>query len=179
MGAGELQTAWKIEPTGHLLAGNAGEMIKWGANYDFPAIKSSGTGLELEIRRGDDSSGAVLLHRMEISPVAMTTPGSRIISESESGCCFTNAGSTMTAIFNLPAATTDNIGFHCWFAVEVFLAESMRIHPAEIATTIRVGGSITGAGGDLSSGSSGVTLHLICTGLNQWVALRHIGTWLT
>ena len=178
-GAGELQTAWKIERTGHLLAGNTGEMIKWGTNYDFPAIKCSSTALELEIRTGDDSVGAALLHRMKIIPVSITSPGSRIISERESGCCFTNAGSTVTVTFSLPAATTDNIGFHCWFAVEVFLPVSMVIHPAESATTIRMGGAVTNPGADLSSGPSGVTLHLLCTGLNQWLALRHIGTWLT
>ena len=49
--------------------------------------------------------------------------------------------------------------------------------PSGSQTTIRIGSMETGPGYDLFCSTLGSTLHLVCTGINRWVALRHVGTW--
>ncbi len=173
---GGLETAWRIGTTGHLTANDAGKMIRWGSYSNFPAIKSSSTGMGLEIRSGDDSNGAALLHRMT---VIASTAANYNIGENESGRCFTNAGATASVMFTLPS--TAHVGFQCYFVVEAFIPFAMAIHPLESAATIRVGDLVTGPGYSLlssaSAATSAATLHLVCVASNRWLALRHIGTW--
>ena len=148
-------------------------MIAWSGNAvsaTYPAIKSSGSSPNpaLEIRRADDTLGAALLHRIGI--LARTT--NYTIGESENGRCFTNTGATAQVTFTLPSAS--NIGFHCWFVVESFVPFAMVVHPVG-SDTIRIG-SLTTPCGNLLSNPSGVTIHLVCTQANNWVALDHTGT---
>ena len=172
---GSLQTGWQIGKTGHLTAGDFAKMLKWGSYYDSPAIKgnSSTTAIpDLQVRRGDDTGGSALRHRIGI--LARTTDYT--IGESENGRCFTNTGATATVTFTLPGAADPSIvGFHCYFVVSAFINYALVIHPVS-GDSIRLG-SLTVPGANLLSNPNGVTIHLVCTQLNTWVALDHTGTW--
>ena len=174
-----LQTAWHIGTTGHLTAGNlmvgdAAKMIKWGTSPNFPAIKaSSSSSPDLQIRRGDDSTGAALLFRLSVAPTAVTTYS---LNERENNRTFTNEGATGPVTFFLPAGYSTNIGFHCHFAVVVGQPFTIR---ASDSSTIRIGTQITQGTppGSINTSALGNTIHLVCTQLNKWVALSHEGTW--
>ena len=175
-GAVGLQTAWKIEPTGHLTAGDSEKRIRWGDSNTAAALKNDAASPSgapsLEVCLGNDLPGVALLHRISI--VAKTA--SYTILESDNGRCFTNAGASATVTFTLPNASDPaNIGFHCWFVVESFVSYAMVIQPGS-NNSIRIG-SLTIPGANLLSNPGGVTIHLVCTHLHNWAALDHTGTW--
>ena len=172
-GLNNLATAWQIGPTGHLMAYDSTKMVKWGASYNSPAIKGViGTNPELQIRKGDDSSGAALLFRLSVAPKAATYA----VNESESNRTFTNEGANGAVTFTLPSGYTTNIGFHCHFAV---VAGQTFTIAASGSDTIRIGTQKTPSGqsGSINASTIGNAIHLVCTGLNTWVALSREGTW--
>ena len=168
-----LQTAWQIGTTGHLTAGDAAKMIKWGTSSSVPAIKAtSSSNPDLQIRRGDDSSGAALLFRLSVAPKTVTT---YTLNESENNRTFTNEGATGPVTFILPTGYSTNIGFHCHFAVVVGQPFTIR---ASDSSTIRIGNPITtGTPASINTSTPGNTIHLVCLNSNKWVALSHEGTW--
>lgn len=161
---------WSFDSGGHLVAGTGSEMIKWGTTpgSNYPALKRSG--VELHVRRADDSGGAPLVYPLAIS--AKTT--SYTITAAEGNRCFTNAGAAAGVTFTLPDASPANVGFHCRFLIEA--AQTLTVQ-ANGSNFIRIGTALSGSHGSAATSTIGNTLHLICTQSGIWVALGHDGNW--
>jgi hypothetical protein len=161
---------WSFDSGGHLVAGSGSEMIKWGTmpGSSFPALKRSG--VELHVRRADDSAGTPLVYPLAVS--AKTT--SYTITATEGNRCFTNAGATAGVTFTLPDASSANVGFHCYFLLEA--AQSLTVQ-ANGSNFIRIGTALSGSHGSATTSTIGNTLHLVCTQSGMWVALGHHGDW--
>ena len=161
---------WSFDGSGHLVAGTGSEMIKWGATpgSSYPALKRSG--VELHVRRADDSTGAPLVYPLAIA----AKTASYTIAASEGNRCFTNSGATAGVTFTLPDASPGNVGFHCHFIVET--AQSFTIQ-ASGSNSIRIGSALSASHGSATTSTAGNALHLVCTQSGMWVALSREGAW--
>lgn len=89
----------------------------------------------------------------------------------ESGILTTNTGASGAVTITLGGAS---VNAHHYFAVT---AGQNLIVDALGTDTIRIGASVTAAGGNLTSNTIGNTLHIVCVKSGEWFVVSHEGTW--
>lgn len=85
---------------------------------------------------------------------------------SDSGKVFTNRGITAEGHYNLPAAAA-GLGPYTFCVVD---ADGIQVN-ATAGDTIRLGGSVSSAGGNISTATIGDTITLICLDATEWYAI--------
>lgn len=110
--------------------------------------------------------------------MAALSPGSlvvdadgRTILAAESGTTYSNEGASAIDPFILPAAAA---GLRFGFFVQD--ADGIRV-TAAAGDTIRVGASVSGAGGKIENSTIGGSVLLMALNATEWVALSSVGTW--
>lgn len=97
--------------------------------------------------------------------------GYSILSSGDDFKVFTNEGATAQAIFDLPAATAGS--------THTFIVQDTDgiLITAVAGDTIRVGATVSTAGGTLSSATIGNSVTLVAINTTEWIATSVIGTW--
>lgn len=140
------------------------------------ASQSSDTGVARNaaavVRTTDGSTGigALLTKRL----VEANTAGSgapNVLAVTESGTLLTNTGATAENYHTLPAATV-GVEYHFYCAD----TDGIRV-TANGSDTIRLAGSVSGAGGRITSTTIGSYTVLICHVAGLWVGYGTVGTW--
>lgn len=86
---------------------------------------------------------------------------------------FTNTGAGGAVVFTLPTAAA---GLTYTFYVDA--AQTLEVL-AGASTTIRVGGNVSGAAGNITNAVLGGSVTLVAISTTQWVAVCATGTWTT
>lgn len=148
------------------LALNSNGLLQFGGTTSsFPALKRSGTGLQVVL--ADDSGIASL----NFAVVSSTKASSYSVAVKDSGTVFDNQGVTGNANFLLPTAAKGLI-----YTFIVSDADGLTL-VANTGNTIRVGGSVSSSGGTVDSATVGNSVTIVGISSTQWYATSVIGTW--
>jgi hypothetical protein len=100
------------------------------------------------------------------------TEGVTVLTAGDTGLkVYANRGAGVVAIVLLFSAV---VGAMCSFYVDT--ATPLRVQASD-PDTIRVGTSVTDAGGSISSSTVGSWITLVCVYDREWVASSSMGTW--
>jgi hypothetical protein len=147
-----------------------------GYSHNDPQQGSADSGLMRNapaVWRSTDGStgiGAFLTKRL----VEANTAGSgapNVLAVTESGTLLHNNGATAENYHSLPAATI-GVEYHFYCAD----TDGIRV-TANGSDTIRLAGSVSGAGGRITSTTIGSYTALICVAAATWVGYGTVGTW--
>jgi len=136
---------------------NSGNYI-WQANTTYNAWQANGfAGGTMGIVAG--------------TPINARTTDQTLSGTTDTGILTTNTGAAGQITSSLPAAT---VGLTYKYAVTV--AQNLVVDAAG-TDTIRLGSSVTAAGGNLTSNTIGSTLTIVCVKSGEWFVMSHEGTW--
>ena len=145
-----------------------------GSNAGDPSAPSNGdlwydsTGNLLRARI-NGVSVSLNAQAVSVSPQASTPVA--LSATTDVAKAFTNEGAGALIVFNLPAAAA---GLEYTFIVQD--ADGIEI-TAGAGDTIRIGASVSSAGGTATSTDIGSTLTLVAINATEWMAISNIGVW--
>lgn len=179
---------------------NAGKRAYFGTTSGGNTLLMADTGKSLYLSANNDGNGLVVISQYGVIPISdnsipfgdpsirwqggyfsvgvftprkiqarSSTPTNAASAESFSH--YTNTGASGATTINLPAAAA---GLTYSFSIEA--AQTLTV-AANGTDTIRIAGTASSAGGNISSGTIGDCIALICSQTGKWVSLAHEGTW--
>lgn len=113
-----------------------------------------------------------LTNKLLVSPQATGTIN--LVAANDTGILFTNAGAAGTRTFVIPQIDAAAVGTHYLFCVQQAVNLVVQCNAAD---TMNLGGSVSSAGGTLTSSTIGSFLHLHAVAANQIIAENYPGVW--
>ncbi len=145
--------------------------ITWSSNSTDP-LQSQNAGIahdgssEMRVSNGSSNSGG-----LKFSYVVNAKTGNYSVTNPDSGKLFTNAGASGEVDFTLPTWAS---GLFYIFDVEA--AQTLKVIAAG-TDTIRIAGSVSVGGGNITNATIGGMVTIAATASGKWVATSHEGTW--
>jgi len=132
-------------------------------------VAANSTDATARIQADGTISGDRVVSARNITPVAINL-------NQERGFFFTNEGAAALIVFNLPAAAAPGVttGYHYTFYVQD--VDGIRV-TAAAGDTIRIGATVSAAGGTATSVTIGSCLRLQCINATEWVCESLVGVW--